>query len=94
LISRNINTKQKAKPKLAPAEPVQLPAHVPLIPAMETEEDPQNTIYGKVTELQKNQPLEPSEDGKTIVLPVPQNGTQYTKIEVLSGLTLCTKSSQ
>eukprot|EP00956_Cyclotella_meneghiniana_P014442 scaffold21566_cov73-Cyclotella_meneghiniana.AAC.23 len=85
--------KSKAKPK----------ADVPVPPEVEVElnnstepgqqqqhalqpDQEGNTIYHKVTALQKTQ-LRVAQDGKTIMLPLPNNGYEYTKIEVLSILT-------
>ncbi|KAL7477019.1 hypothetical protein ACHAW6_002841 [Cyclotella cf. meneghiniana] len=56
--------------------------------ARQTDISHQDSIYCKVTSLQQ-EPLEFTSDGKSVVLPVPQNGTQYTKIEALSIITRC-----
>jgi hypothetical protein len=49
-----------------------------------------NTIHTKVTALQQN-PLQLSEDKTAIILPRPQNGTEYSKVELLAIVTQCNK---
>jgi hypothetical protein len=67
----------------APSEANPGPTH-----AMHTQLQQTHSIYAYVTALQQN-PLQLSEDKKTVILPSPQNGTQYNKIEVLAILTRC-----
>ena len=87
--------KKTPKPKKTKPPQIQVPT-----PAIQAEPDsnqpidPANTIYGKVTALQRI-PLTSMEhmlsaDGKSQIAPPPLNGVQYTKIEVLAIITRCT----
>jgi hypothetical protein len=52
-----------------------------------------NSIRAQVKALQQ-MPLQLSEDQKSVILPPPGNGTEYTKIEVISLLTRCTHNQR
>ena len=94
------NRKKTPKPK----KPKTPKVKVPLAPEIEDEPepnqtvDPANTIYAKVTALQRI-PLTSSEhvlsnNGNSIILPAPLSGDQYTKVEVLAIITRCTRQQR
>ncbi|KAL3801967.1 hypothetical protein HJC23_010311 [Cyclotella cryptica] len=77
---RKKNRKKTARPRHRP--PTQsLSAEPPL--AQQADLSPHDSIYREVTSLQQ-EPPELTSDGKSIVLPIPQNGTHYTETEALS----------